>query len=105
MKTFQQSKKLRLGFCVAGIFWALQSVSWAQTATPSALLQYDKPDRQQKLLDAAKAEGNLMIYTAFRPSDLPLILAPFEAKYGIKVKAWRSGSNNVTQRVIREGAS
>ncbi len=83
MKTIEQSKKLRLGFCVAGIFWALQSVSWAQT-TPSALLQYDKPDRQQKLLDAAKAEGSLTIYTAFRPSDLPLILAPFEAKYGIK---------------------
>lgn len=105
MKTFQHAKKLRLGLYVAGLFWALQSVSWAQTATPSALMQYDKPDRQQKLLDAAKAEGNLTVYTAFRPSDLPLILAPFEAKYGIKVKAWRSGSNNVTQRVLREGAS
>jgi iron(III) transport system substrate-binding protein len=75
---------------------------WAQ---PSQLLQYDKPDREAKLIEAAKAEETLTLYTAFRPQDLPLIIAPFEAKYGIKVKAWRSGSNNVTQRVVREAAS
>jgi iron(III) transport system substrate-binding protein len=68
------------------------------------LMQYDKPDRAEKILEAATKEGTLTLYTAFRPQDLPLIIAPFEAKYGIKVKAWRSGSNNVTQRVIREAA-
>lgn len=68
------------------------------------LMQYDKPDRAEKILEAATKEGTLTLYTAFRPQDLPLIIAPFEAKYGIKVKAWRSGSNNVTQRVVREAA-
>ncbi len=68
------------------------------------LLQYDKSDRTEKLLEAATKDGTLTLYTAFRPQDLPLIIAPFEAKYGIKVKAWRSGSNNVTQRVVREAA-
>ncbi len=74
-------------------------------AQASSLLQYDKPDRESKLLEAAKLDETLTLYTAFRPQDLPLIIAPFEAKYGIKVKAWRSGSNNVTQRVVREAAS
>lgn len=80
--------------------------SMAGSPTPSNLnlLQYDKPDRSDKLLEAATKEGTLTLYTAFRPQDLPLIIAPFEAKYGIKVKSWRSGSNNVTQRVIREAA-
>jgi iron(III) transport system substrate-binding protein len=76
----------------------------AQSADLS-LLQYDKADRADKVLEAANKEGTLTLYTAFRPKDLPKILGPFEAKYGIKVKAWRSGSNNVTQRVIREAAS
>ena len=106
MKSTPSVKKMGHGVCAVVTLWAAQSVSWAQSpVAPSSLLQYDKPDRQQKLLEAAKAEGQLTVYTAFRPSDLPAILAPFEAKYGIKVKAWRSGSNNVTQRVVREGAS
>jgi len=80
------------------------SVAGAPSPSNLNLLQYDRPDRSEKLLEAATKEGTLTLYTAFRPQDLPLIISPFEAKYGIKVKAWRSGSNNVTQRVVREAA-
>ncbi|MFM9997342.1 MAG: ABC transporter substrate-binding protein [Burkholderiaceae bacterium] len=76
----------------------------AQAQSVAPLLQYDKPDRSEKLIEAAGREGTLTLYTAFRPQDLPAVLAPFEARTGIKVKAWRSGSNNVTQRVLREAA-
>ncbi len=103
-----------LGF-VALIFSVSAQTAAAQTPTASSmpgtsmsanlnLMQYDKADRSEKILEAATKEGTLTLYTAFRPQDLPLIIAPFEAKYGIKVKAWRSGSNNVTQRVVREAA-
>ena len=103
-----------LGF-VALTFSVSAQTAAAQTPTASSmpgtsmsanlnLLQYDKVDRSEKILEAATKEGTLTLYTAFRPQDLPLIIAPFEAKYGIKVKAWRSGSNNVTQRVVREAA-
>jgi len=84
----------------AMLLCSMAALSGAQT-----LLQYDKPDRADKLLEAAKTESTLTLYTAFRPQDLPAIIGPFEAKYGIKVKAWRSGSNNVTQRVVREASS
>jgi len=90
---------------------AVSISAMSQSANPAAsgviansLMQYDKPDRAEKILEAASKEGTLTLYTAFRPQDLPLIVGPFEAKYGIKVKAWRSGSNNVTQRVVREAA-
>jgi iron(III) transport system substrate-binding protein len=90
---------------------AMFLTAMAQTTSPvgtsvgaTSLMQYDKADRTEKILEAASKEGTLTLYTAFRPQDLPLILGPFEAKYGIKVKAWRSGSNNVTQRVVREAA-
>jgi iron(III) transport system substrate-binding protein len=80
------------------------AVAGSSSPPNSNLMQYERPDRSEKILEAATKEGTLTLYTAFRPQDLPLIIAPFEAKYGIKVKAWRSGSNNVTQRVIREAA-
>jgi iron(III) transport system substrate-binding protein len=83
---------------------AASAIAGASMPANMSLMQYDKPDRAEKILEAATKEGTLTLYTAFRPQDLPLIIAPFEAKYGIKVKAWRSGSNNVTQRVIREAA-
>jgi iron(III) transport system substrate-binding protein len=83
---------------------AASTMAGASMPANMNLMQYDKPDRAEKILEAATKEGTLTLYTAFRPQDLPLIIAPFEAKYGIKVKSWRSGSNNVTQRVIREAA-
>ncbi len=74
------------------------------TSADSPLL-YDKADRADKLLAAAKQEGTLTIYTAFRPQDMPTLIAAFEAKTGIKVKFWRSGSDNVVQRIVRESGS
>ncbi len=74
-------------------------------AQTSSLMLYEGADRAEKLVAAAAREGTLTLYTAFRPQDLPAIIGPFEKKYGIKVKAWRSGSNNVTQRILSEAAA
>jgi iron(III) transport system substrate-binding protein len=110
------AQKHRTGILIFKVFVvsalaAMSLTAIAQTTSPvgsgvgaTSLMQYDKADRTEKILEAASKEGALTLYTAFRPQDLPLILGPFEAKYGIKVKAWRSGSNNVTQRVVREAA-
>lgn len=83
-----------------------QSGAPLSPSVPSPLpLTYDKPDRLERITALAKAEGALTVYTASRPQDLALLLGPFEAKTGIKVKAWRSGSDNVLQRVVREANS
>jgi iron(III) transport system substrate-binding protein len=87
-----------VGLCL-GI--GLQTVQ----AQSSVDLLNDRADRTEKMEKKAKEEGNLTIYTAFRPQDMPLIIAPFERQTGIKVKYWRSGSDNVLQRVVRESSS
>ena len=107
VKTWQCGGMLLKGLAFAALSLPAMSQITSSTAAGTAastLMQYEKADRSDKLLEAANKEGTFTLYTAFRPQDLPLILAPFEAKYGIKVKAWRSGSNNVTQRVVREAA-
>ena len=73
-------------------------------AQDASLLSYEGPDRADKVLAAAKKEGKLTLYTAFRPQDLPALLEPFEKKTGIKITHWRSGATNVLQRVLKESA-
>ena len=62
---------------------------------------YQGPDRQELLLAAAKKEGGEMSVYHVYPS-LPSIIASFTTQYGIKVKAWRSGSEGVLQKVTSE---
>ncbi|HZZ91516.1 MAG TPA: extracellular solute-binding protein [Usitatibacter sp.] len=63
---------------------------------------YSGPDRTQKLLEGAKKEGTLTIYTSAQTNDIGALVEPFEKKYGIKVSVWRSSSENVLQRIVTE---
>jgi iron(III) transport system substrate-binding protein len=60
------------------------------------------PDREQKLLEGAKKEGELNIYTSAQSDDMGALVTAFEKKYGIKVSVWRSSSEKVLQRSIQE---
>ena len=92
-----------------GLAWALAGALCGAAPLPvlaqdTGLLNYEGADRAERVLAAAKKEGQLNLYTAFRPQDLPALIEPFEKKYGIKVTAWRSGATNVLQRVLKESA-
>ena len=50
----------------------------------------------------AKKEGALTLYTTIAEKDLPTLVKPFEAKYGVKVTVWRAGTSNVLQRALQE---
>jgi iron(III) transport system substrate-binding protein len=76
----------------------------AQGKTAS-LAMYTGPDRDQKLLAAAKAEGTLTLYTTLAASNLSTLIGPFEKKYGIKVVIWRAGTEKVLQRTLAETAA
>jgi len=64
---------------------------------------YTGADRQQKLMEGAKKEGELLIYTSATVEDMQALAAAFEKKYGIKAKVWRAGGEKVSQRVVAEG--
>lgn len=66
------------------------------------LLRYEGSDRVQKALPLAQKEGSLTLYTSFAEKDLPPLLGAFEKRYGIKVRVWRSASENVLQRTVTE---
>jgi iron(III) transport system substrate-binding protein len=74
----------------------------AVPALALAQLQYEGPDREKMLLQGAKKEGELMLYTSLVPEDITAISAAFEKKYGVKLKVWRANSEKVLQRAVTE---
>jgi iron(III) transport system substrate-binding protein len=71
-------------------------------ATAVDVATYAGADRAQKLIDGAKKEGELNLYTSAQGDDMGPLVAAFEKKYGIKVSVWRSSSEKVLQRAIQE---
>jgi iron(III) transport system substrate-binding protein len=63
---------------------------------------YQGPDRQQRLVEGAKKEGEVMFYSSIPVEDLAVLTAAFDKKYGVKVKVWRADSEGFLQRIVNE---
>ena len=66
------------------------------------VLNYQGPDRDKRLIEKAKQEGAVTIYTSLAPTEAQPMAQAFEKKYGIKVELWRALSERVLQRAISE---
>src|SRR5260221_13526802 len=75
---------------------------WGQARPDVPIALYDGPDREQRLLAGAREEGFLMFYTSLNEQNMVLLVSAFEKKYGIKVRTWRSGADQVLQRMVIE---
>jgi len=87
-------------------FWALaQGAAVAQPLTNphEAIYLYKGADREAWLLERARKEGSVTLYTSLAPTESKPLLQEFEKKYGIKVEVWRGLSDGVVQRVVNEG--
>jgi iron(III) transport system substrate-binding protein len=85
------------------IFVSLAALAGSGAAMAQAsLATYEGADRMEKIVAAAKKEGTLTLYTTIAEKDLPTLIKPFEAKYGVKVNVWRAGTDKVLQRTVAE---
>jgi len=62
----------------------------------------DGPSRHQRLVQAARIEGSLTVYTSNAADTLKVLSADFEKRYGVRVDAWRASSAKVLQRAVAE---
>ncbi len=84
---------------------ALPHMACAQAAARGSAIElaaYTGADRQQRLLEGAKKEGPISIYTSAQTDDIGAVTAGFEKKYGLKASIWRAGSEKVLQRAVTE---
>ncbi len=65
-------------------------------------LRYRGADRDARLLERARKERSLVLYTSLAPTESKPLAEAFEKKYGVKVVLWRALSDKVVQRVVAE---
>ncbi|MGZ5048697.1 MAG: ABC transporter substrate-binding protein [Usitatibacter sp.] len=68
----------------------------------AAALRLQGEARVKALAEGARREGEVMVYHSSQTEDLKPVFDAFTAKYGVKVRDWRSSSENVVQRIISE---
>jgi iron(III) transport system substrate-binding protein len=74
----------------------------AQPRTLTEIAAYQGPDRMQRLIEGAKKEGTLSLYTSRVAEDTTPVVDAFAKQYGIDVQVWRASNRAVLQRVVQE---
>ena len=103
MKILKQFR--RLAICSIGLAFmsGLAAEAIAQTLPPlPGIYMYRGADREKRLLEGARKEGTVVIYTSLNLKDSIPITEAFEKKYGIKTSIWRASSEKVLNRAIVE---
>jgi iron(III) transport system substrate-binding protein len=91
-----------LAIALIAVLSIAQGAALAQAPKPDDILSYQGPDRQKRLIEQAKREGSVALYTSLAPTESEPMAKAFEAKYGVKVDLWRSQSERVVQRMLSE---
>jgi len=84
---------------------APQLVAPAQAQQPRTLAEiadYQGPDRMARLVEGARKEGTLSLYTSRVADDTTPVTDAFTKKYGVEVQVWRASNRAVLQRVVQE---
>jgi iron(III) transport system substrate-binding protein len=74
----------------------------AQVNRATEVANYQGADREQRLIDGAKREGALTLYSNAPTDDNTALVGGFEKKYGIKVNLYRASSEEIRQRAVNE---
>ncbi len=74
----------------------------ASAQSIAELASSDSPSRHQRLVEAARKEGSVTVYTSNAAETIKVLSADFEKRYGVRVNAWRASSAKVLQRMAAE---
>ena len=89
----------RLGLSLCALIAMLAAGGVLAQSVPA---QFEGPDREQRLMDGARREGSLTVYTSMVEKDFGQIADSFQKKYGVKVTSWRGSAQKVMQRAVAE---
>ena len=83
---------------------ALLSLASAAFAQPSNrdVYMYQGPDRDKRLVEGARREGQVVLYSTMTLADGKAIGAAFARRYGVRLVHWRTTSEKIVQRAVAE---
>lgn len=90
---------------LAAAVFAPRVLAQDPSARARELYLYKGADREARLLEGARKEGRITIYTSLNTKDSGPITEAFEKATGVKVLLWRSSSEKVLQRAVTEARS
>jgi iron(III) transport system substrate-binding protein len=93
----------RFSITLACGFFLSQAPALAQQSG-APLAGYQGADREQRLVEGAKREGEFTLYSSMQIESLTPLQRGFETKYGVKVRIWRGSGKDSLQRVVTEAA-
>lgn len=104
MITIPCRKAARRLVCGIGVVvMMLSATAFSQgKVNPLDVFKYQGADREKKLIENAKKEGKVVVYTSLNLKDSVPITEAFEKKFGIKTVLWRASSEKLIQRSLTE---
>jgi iron(III) transport system substrate-binding protein len=86
------------------VFAAALLLSFAAAAQDKneAIYRQRGADRDARLLEKARQEGQVVLYTSMAPTESRPLAQAFEKKTGVRVELWRALSEKVVQRAVTE---
>src|SRR6266480_4807333 len=88
------------GACAA--LWHAAAIAQSPDSNNDAVFRYRGTDREQRLLEGARREGAVVVYTSLAPTESMPLAQAFEKKTGVKVQLWRAISEKLVQRALTE---
>jgi iron(III) transport system substrate-binding protein len=83
-------------------FFNLQALPAPAQSDIAALATYADADREQRLLEGARKEGELTLYTSMQMESSAPLQKAFEEKYGVKIRMWRGSGKDILRRAVTE---
>jgi iron(III) transport system substrate-binding protein len=99
---FSRRQMIHAGAATVGAASLGSVMAQAPANNIAALAALTGAERLKRLAEGAKKEGVVSIYTSMPLDDMAALTSAFEAKYGVKAKVWRSGSEKILQRGLLE---
>jgi iron(III) transport system substrate-binding protein len=88
--------------CLAAALACLAAAAFAQTPSTRDIYMYQGADRDKRLVEGAKKERQVVLYSTMTVADGKAFGAAFERKYGVQLVHWRTSSEKIVQRAVAE---
>src|SRR5258706_6174635 len=88
--------------CLAAALACLAAAAFAQTPSTRDIYMYQGADRDKRLVEGAKKERQVVLYSTMTIADGKAFGAAFERKYGVQLVHWRTSSEKIVQRAVAE---
>ena len=101
---FSARRRTLLAGALGAGLWPVAGLGQGSDAAAAnrAIYLYRGADRDQRTLEGARKEREVVMYTSLNLKDSVPITEAFQKKTGVGVRLWRAGSEKVVQRAVAE---